>query len=95
MRPRYFSTAPGAQVQDGLFDVVMVDCVPRTLIPFLLPLFILGVHVHLPIARVVRAKDVVLRARGMVVNIDGRLEEMDEAHFEIRPSALHIMLPNK
>ena len=87
--------APGAQVQDGLFDVVMVDCVPRTLIPFLLPLFILGAHVHLPIARVVRAKDVVLRARGMVVNIDGRLEEMDEAHFEIRPSALHIMLPNK
>ena len=87
--------APGAQVQDGLFDVVMVDCVPRTLIPFLLPLFILGAHVHLPIARVVRAKDVVLRARGMVVNIDGRLAEMDEAHFEIRPSALHIMLPNK
>ena len=87
--------APGAQVQDGLFDVVLVDCVPRMLIPFLLPLFILGLHVHLPIARVVRAKDVVLRARGMVVNIDGRLEEMDEAHFEIRPSALHIMLPNK
>ncbi|MBP3522899.1 MAG: diacylglycerol kinase family lipid kinase [Clostridia bacterium] len=87
--------APGAQVQDGLFDVVLVDCVPRMLIPFLLPLFILGLHVHLPIARVVRAKDVVLRARGMVVNIDGRLEEMDEAHFEIRPSALHIMLPKK
>lgn len=87
--------APGAQVQDGLFDVVMVDCVPRMLIPFLLPLFILGVHVYLPIARVVKAKDVVLRARGMVVNIDGRLEEMDEAHFEIRPSALKIMLPIK
>ena len=87
--------APAAQLQDGLFDVVMVDCVPRMLIPFLLPLFILGVHVHLPIARVVKARDVVLRARGMVVNIDGRLEQMDEAHFEIRPSALDIMLPNK
>lgn len=87
--------APAAQLQDGLFDVVMVDCVPRMLIPFLLPLFILGVHVHLPIARVVKARDVVLRARGMVVNIDGRLEQMDEAHFEIRPSALDIMLPKK
>ncbi|MGN0773697.1 MAG: diacylglycerol/lipid kinase family protein [Candidatus Ventricola sp.] len=87
--------APGAKLQDGLFDVVMVDCVPRMLIPFLLPLFILGAHVHLPIARVVRAKDVVLRSRGMVVNIDGRLEQMDEAHFEIRPSALDVMLPKK
>lgn len=87
--------APAAQLQDGLFDVVMVDCVPRMLIPFLLPLFILGVHVRLPIARVVKARDVVLRARGMVVNIDGRLEQMDEAHFEIRPSALDIMLPKK
>lgn len=87
--------APGARMQDGLFDVVMVGCVPRMLIPFLLPLFILGAHVHLPIARVVRAKDVVLRARGMVVNVDGRLEEMDEAHYEIRPSALQVMLPDK
>lgn len=87
--------APAAQVQDGLFDVVMVDCVPRLLIPLLLPLFILGVHVHLPIARVVKAKDVVLRSAGMVVNIDGRLEQMDEAHFEIRPSALDVMLPKK
>lgn len=87
--------APGAQLQDGLFDVVMVDCVPRLLIPFLLPLFILGAHVHLPIARVVKAKDVVLRARGMVVNIDGRLEQMDEAHFEIMPSALKVMLPGR
>lgn len=86
--------APAAQVQDGLFDVVLVGCVPRLMIPLLLPLFILGAHVHLPIVRVVRAKHVVLRARGMVVNIDGRLEEMDEARFEIRPSALRIMLPN-
>lgn len=85
--------APGARLQDGLLDVVRVGCVPRMLIPFLLPLFILGAHVHLPIARVERAKDVVLRAKGMVVNIDGRLEQMDEAHYEIRPSALRVMLP--
>ena len=87
--------APAAQLQDGLLDVVMVDRVPRGIIPFLLPLFILGVHVHLPIARVVKARQVVLRSKGMVVNIDGRLEEMDEARFEIRPSALRIMMPKK
>lgn len=87
--------APGADVRDGLFDVVTVDRVPRRLIPFLLPLFILGLHVHLPIARVVHAKEVALRCRGMVVNIDGRLEEMDEAAFAIMPGALEVMLPGK
>lgn len=87
--------APAAELQDGLFDVVMVNRVPRMMIPFLLPLFILGVHVHLPIARVVKAKQVVLRAKGMVVNIDGRLEEMDEARFEIMPASLEVMLPKK
>lgn len=86
--------APGARLQDGLFDMVTVACVPRVLIPLLLPLFVLGVHVYLPIARVTRAKDVVLRAKGMVVNIDGRLEKMDEAHYTIRPSSLAVMLPH-
>lgn len=87
--------APGADFRDGLFDVVLVKRVPRRLIPFLLPLFILGAHVRLPIARVVRAKEVILRSRDMVVNIDGRLEEMDEARYAIMPGALEVMLPAK
>lgn len=85
--------APGACVDDGLFDVVIVRRVPRRLIPLLLPLFIRGVHVRLPIARVRRARRVELRAEGMTVNIDGRLETMDEARFEIMPGALSMMRP--
>lgn len=85
--------APGAELQDGLFDIVTVSRVPRQLIPFVLPLFIGGWHVHLPIARVVKAKEIVMRAKGMVVNIDGNLREMDEARFAILPGALDMMLP--
>lgn len=96
---RYFgggmNVAPAASFQDGLFDVVTVDCVPSRMIPFLLPLFKLGLHVKLPIARVVRAKEVVLRCRGMVVNIDGGLVPMDEARYAIMPQALDVMLPKK
>lgn len=87
--------APSADYRCGQFDVVFVDKVPRRLIPFLLPLFILGLHVHLPICRVVRARKIVMRSPGMVVNIDGRLEEMDEACFEIVPGALDVCLPKK
>lgn len=96
---RYFgggmNVAPAASFQDGLFDVVTVDRVPSRVIPLLLPLFKLGLHVKLPIARVVRAREVVLRCKGMVVNIDGRLEQMDEARYAVMEQALDVMLPVK
>ena len=89
------NVAPAADFRDGLFDLVTVDRVPSRMIPLLLPLFKLGLHVKLPIARVVRAKKIVLRSEGMVVNIDGRLESMDEAHYAIMPKALDVMIPVK
>lgn len=85
--------APGARYDDGLFDVIVVGRVWSWAIPLLLPLFIMGVHVRLPIAKVLRARQATLRRAGMVVNIDGRLEAMDEARFEIMPGALLVMKP--
>ena len=85
--------APGSACDDGLLDVVVVGPVPRRAIPFLLPLFIKGWHVHLPICRVARVRSAVLRAPGMVINIDGRLEAMDEAVFSILPGALRMRRP--
>ena len=63
------------------------------LIPLLFPLFILGWHTRLPLAKQYRAKKVCLRAPGMTINIDGRLERMDEGHYEICPGALRMMRP--
>ena len=85
--------APGAKVDDGLFDVVRVGAVPRRAIPLLLPLFIAGAHVRLPVAQVCRARRVTIRRDGMTVNIDGDLARMDEARFEILPGALRVMRP--
>ena len=85
--------APGSACDDGLLDVVVVGPVPRRAIPFLLPLFIKGWHVFLPICRVVRVRKAALRAPGRVVNIDGRLETMDEAVFGILPGALRMRRP--
>lgn len=87
--------APFARDNDGLLDVVTVVPVWHGLIPLLLPLFILGVHVRLPLARSVRAREAVLRRSGMTVNIDGRLEQMDEARFGVMPGALRVMRPAK
>ena len=87
--------APFAREDDGLLDVVTVVPVWHGLIPMLLPLFILGAHVRLPLAKSVRAREAVLRCKGMTVNIDGRLEQMDEARYGILPGALRVMRPAK
>lgn len=87
--------APGARPDDGLFNVVIVNKVPRWSVPFLLPLFIGGLHVHLPVARVMSAKKVVMRAKDMVVEVDGQLAQMDEARFEIMEGAIRVKRPKK
>ena len=85
--------APDSSIDDGLFDVVLVRAVPRVCIPALLPLFIFGLHTRVPLARVIHAHSVVMRKPGMVVNIDGQLEQMDEARYEIIPGGLFMRLP--
>lgn len=94
---RYFGggmcVAPGSSFDDGLFDIVIVKRVPSRVIPLLLPLFKFGLHVYLPVARVIRARRVVLRSKGMVANIDGQLKEMDEAVYEVLQGALTVMRP--
>ena len=87
--------APKSSFRDGLFDVVVVDRVPSMLIPCLLPLFKLGLHTYLPIAHVIRAKEVILRAPDMVINIDGNLKAMKEAHYRVMEKALRVRLPGK
>lgn len=83
--------APNAKLDDGVFDVVVVKKVPRLCIPFLLPLFMLGWHTKLGLARVMRAKKVSLRAKGMTLNIDGKLIDADRADYELLPGAIRMM----
>ena len=85
--------APDAKLDDGYFDVVVVKKVPRMLIPLLLPAFMLGWHTKIGLARVVRAKNVTMRAKGMIVNLDGKLLRVDEAKYEILPGAIRMKKP--
>ena len=59
---RYFGggmpAAPDAILDDGLLDVVTVAPVPNWRIPFLLPKFLRGTHIGLPITTVQRAKEI-------------------------------------
>ena len=70
---------PHAEIDDGLFDVVVVDKVNRFAILRLLSRFIKGKHTDLPIAHETRCTSLTIRCPGMTVNMDGELLEMDSA----------------
>lgn len=85
--------APESVCNDGLIDVVIVRKVPGFMIPFLLPLLILGVHTKTPIAKRLTVRHAVMKSPGMTINIDGRLVPGDVAEYQILPGALRIRKP--
>ena len=87
--------APFADISDGLLEVVVVRQLTRARIALLMPFFIPGWHVRLPVVETHKCREVILRCKGMTVNIDGELRSMDEAHYRILPGGLHIRRPNR
>lgn len=94
---RYFGggmkAVPHAEIDDGLFDVVVADRLGRPAILKLLSKFIQGEHTALPQVHEWRARELTVRCPGMTVDIDGELIPMDEARYQLLPGALEIMCP--
>lgn len=95
---RYFGggmkAVPDALVNDGYFDVVMVNPVNKLVILPLIAFYITGKHIRLGLASVRRCKKLTLYRDGMTVNLDGELQNTDIAHFELHPSALVVRVPD-
>ncbi len=94
---RYFGggmkPVPTAKVNDGMFDAVITRPVKKWMIPFLLLLFVTGLYIHTPLAKVRRVRTMRIICPGMALNLDGELIECDDADFEILPGALHVRIP--
>lgn len=80
--------APGSDLTDGLFDILVVDAVPRWVIPFYLPSLMLGTLAKKRVAHSYRASHCYLRCKDMRVNLDGEIRSMNEARFVCEPSSL-------
>lgn len=86
---------PEAEVNDGLFDVVVVKPVAKGLILPLIALYIAGKHVSIGLANLRRCRTLTLKCDGMTVNLDGELRKTDVARFELLPNALTVRIPEK
>lgn len=79
---------PHAELTDGVFDIVVVDAVPRWVIPFYLPSLMMGtLHKKKP-AHCYRANKCTLRCKGMRLNMDGEILPLTEAHIVCEENAL-------
>jgi diacylglycerol kinase (ATP) len=86
--------APGADPTDGLFEVVIIDNVPRWTILSVLPRLFTGQHIAHPAVRVERTANIeIYTEHKRVVHADGEHLGESPLSIEICPKALNIILP--
>lgn len=84
--------APKAKLDDGLFDVCVVQKLSRRRILRFLPKFIKGQHEGIKGVSFYKARKVDLWCKeGVPLNMDGEVELATEAHFELLPEAIKMV----
>ncbi|MEU0743289.1 YegS/Rv2252/BmrU family lipid kinase [Streptomyces sp. NPDC006134] len=84
--------APGARVDDGLLEVVMIRQAPRLLFFALMNELKSGRHVHRPQVRVVRGSEVRVEAdRDVPYGADGEVEAVLPVTARVLPGALRVL----
>ncbi len=84
--------APGAQLDDGWLDLIIIEHVPRARFLLLFPRVYRGAHVDHPAVRTLRARRATVQAdRSLRVFADGEpLGEGSTTQAEIWPTALRV-----
>lgn len=81
---------PDATADDGLLDLVVVEHKPRWRLPFLVPPLLMGKILTFPFTSHKRCKEVEIVSKGMRLNVDGEILNMDSARFTILQGALDL-----
>lgn len=91
---RYFgggiAICPEARADDGLLDLVIAEHQPRWKLPFLVPTLLMGGIDKFSFTTHKRCKTVELYSKGMRLNADGEVSNIDEAKFKILQGALKL-----
>jgi len=80
--------APEAKPNDGFFEFITIDHMPRWRIAFQLPRLVSGKVDRIPGFSQRRCKSVLIEAENMRINLDGEIIPVNEAAFEMLEGAL-------
>ncbi|HXX59154.1 MAG TPA: diacylglycerol kinase family protein [Dehalococcoidales bacterium] len=85
--------APDAEINDGLFDVVVVGDVSKADLLVSFPRIYKGTHLTHPKISVKRAREVeIISQKGIALQADGELLGESPARFSVLPSAMTILV---
>lgn len=91
-----FQMAPGAQVDDGLFDIVFAPEVPKTRVLAILLKLLKGEHIHHPAVTFTRTTQINLTSSpGTPIHADGELftEAATAVSYQILPHRVTLLTP--
>ncbi|NLG28612.1 MAG: diacylglycerol kinase family lipid kinase [Chloroflexi bacterium] len=91
-----FMVSPEAKTDDGLFDVMMVETMPRLQMLAMVPRFLSGTHVNDPRCRIVRGKHVTVTSPDrLYLHADGELltEYAHKVEATMAAARLRIIAP--
>lgn len=81
---------PKAEPDDGLLDLVFVANIPRWKLPFYLPGVLMGRVLKFSITKHQRCKEVIITSPGIRLNVDGEVQQVDQAKFSVLPGRLNM-----
>lgn len=85
---------PDARIDDGLFDICLIENMGRLKILLLLPKYMKGRHGSIREVHFHRGKRVeITPAKPIAMNIDGEIDMVSKAVFEIIPKGLKFIVP--
>ena len=83
--------APDARVDDGLFDIVLVENAPRAEVLLAFPRVYFGAHKSHPRVHIRRGRALRISGAQLGVEMDGVPHRADEAVFTLRPGRLLML----
>lgn len=81
---------PEASADDGLLDLVIAEHQPRWKLPFLVPALLMGRIDKFSFTTHKRCREVEIYSKGMRLNIDGEITNVDSAKFSVLQGALKL-----
>lgn len=84
---------PDAEIDDGLFDVCIVDNVPILKFLYSFPRVIRGTHVTMPEVEMLRARSVHISCSRMeTYHVDGEVFEADDMELALVPGGIDVVV---
>ncbi|MER5965371.1 diacylglycerol kinase family protein [Streptomyces sp. NPDC002057] len=86
------NVAPGARVDDGILDVVVIRQAPKRLFFAMMNELKTGAHVHRPEVEILRGKEIRIEAdRPLPYGADGEVDAVLPVTLRVRPAALNVL----